>query len=358
MKTYTYKLKPNKKLENTLQEWSNITRYVYNLAKEVREESFKKGVSINYYDLSAQLTDAKKEFEWLRRPPSETLQATLERLDKAYQKFFKDLKGGKKTSNPHWARKDKWKSVPFKTVKTTHNGFKLPKIGVVKVFNFKTPKGELRTANIVKEADGWYLKVVVKEEDKNRESQSVCAIDMGIKYFLVTSDGEFIDNPKHLDKYLKQLRIENRKLSRKKKGGSNFKKQGERLARLHQKVSRVRKDFLHKTSSRLANMYSEIIREDLDIQNMLKDSSFARQISDCSWGMFFKMLEYKTSVTKVNPAYTSQMCSSCGSVNKENRKTQSEFKCLSCGFTENADLNASLNIFRLGQQPIGANVGQ
>lgn len=192
-KTYTYKIKPNKSLERKFSEQIGVCRYVYNLAIEVREESFRKGVSINYYNLSKQLTEAKKEFEWLRQVNAQSLQATLERLEAGYKKFFESLKKGVKTSKPKFARKDKWNSLPFKSIKVLENCFELPKFGRVKVFNFKVPKGELRTASIVKEADGLYLKVVVKQEEQIRENQSICAIDMGIAYFLATSDGEFID---------------------------------------------------------------------------------------------------------------------------------------------------------------------
>jgi len=356
IKTYTYKLKPNKKLFNKLEEQLSVCRYVYNLAKEVRDTSHKAGVSVNYYDLSKQLTETKKDFAWLRVVNSQTLQATLERLENGYKKFFKELKEGKKTSIPHWAKKDKWRSIDFKGVKAIHNSFKLPTIGIVKVFKFKGPKGELRTAKLLKEADGWYLKVVIKEADAVRENQSVCAIDMGIKYFLVTSDGEYVENPKHLFRYLQELRVENRKLSRMKKGGSNFKKQKKVLAKLHLKVSRVRKDFLHKQSRSLANNYKTIIREDLNISKMVQDSKLAKHILDCSWGTFFEFLNYKTNVVKVNPAYTSQTCSKCGHVAKENRKTQSLFECIKCGHTDNADFQACQNILQLGQQLMGANV--
>lgn len=360
IKTYTYKIKPNKALERKFEEQVSVCRYVYNLGIEVREESFRKGVSINYFELSKQLTEAKKEFDWLKKVHSQTLQAVLERLELGYKKFFTDLKKGNKTSKPKWAKKDRWRSLPFKSIKTTFNGFKLPSFGNVKVFNFKVPKGELRTASIVKEADGLYLKVVVKEQDvqQTRENQSVCAIDMGIKFLAVTSDGEYIDNPKHLFSYLKQLRVENRKLSRMKKGGENFKKQVKVLQLLHQKVSRVRKDFLHKQSRNLANNYSTIIREDLQISKMVKDSKLAKHILDCSWGLFFELLEYKTDVVKVNPAYTSQKCSKCGHTCKENRKTQSLFECVKCDYTENADYQATLNILQLGQTLMEAKTEQ
>lgn len=355
IKTYTYKIKPNKALERKFEEQVSVCRYVYNVAKECREESYRKGVSINYFNLSKQLTEAKKDFPFLKQVNAQTLQATLERLESGYKKFFADLKKGVKTSKPKWASKKKWKSLPFKSIKTTFNGFKVPTFGSVKVFNFKVPKGELRTASIVREADGLYLKVVVREEriEINRENQSICSIDMGIKFFLTTSDGEFVDNPRHLFNYLKKLRIENRKLSRMKKGGSNFKKQVNVLQRLHQKVSRTRKDFLHKQSIYLANNYSTVIREDLKISKMIK-SSFAKHIADCSWSMFFDMLEYKTNVIKINPAYTSQKCSKCGYTCKENRRTQSLFECIKCNHTDNADYNACLNILESGQRLIGA----
>jgi len=351
IKTYTYKIKPDKALERKFEEQLSVCRYVYNLGIEVREESFKKGIKINYFDLSKQLTDAKKEHAWLKQVHSQTLQAVLERLELGYKKFFADLKIGKATSKPKWAKKDKWKSLPFKSIKTTFNGFKLPSFGNVKVFNFKVPKGELRTASIIKEADGLYLKVVVKEQDieQTRENQSVCAIDMGISRFLTTSDGEIVENPKHLFNYLKELRVENRKLSRMKKGGKNFKKQVKVLQLLHQKISRVRKDFLHKQSRSLANNYSTVIREDLNISKMLKGSKLAKHILDCSWGMFFELLEYKTNVVKVNPAYSSQTCSKCKHTSKENRKTQSLFECVKCGHTDNADFQATLNLLQWGQ---------
>ena len=225
IKTYTYKIKPNKSVQRRFEEQVGICRYVYNLGREVREESFKKGVNINYFALSKQLTEAKKDFDWLKQVNSQTLQAVLERLELGYKKFFTDLKKGNKTSKPKWAKKDKWRSLPFKSIKTTFNGFKLPSFGNVKVFNFKVPKGELRTASIIKEADGLYLKIVVREENisQERENQSVCAIDMGVNFFLTTSDGEFVENPKHLFNYLKGLRVENRKLSRMKKGGKDQK---------------------------------------------------------------------------------------------------------------------------------------
>lgn len=351
---------PNKKVERKFYQWCGICRYVYNVAKEVKEDSYKKGFYVSNFDLSKQLTDAKKEFEFIKQVNAQSLQSVLERLVKGYQKFFSDLKRGIKTNKPKWASKKNWKSIPFKSIKAKENNFVLPNFGKVKVFKFKHPKGELRTASIIKEADGLYLKIVVNEPsiDIERDSQSIVAIDMGIKYFLATSDAEFVDNPKHLFKKIRELRIQQRKLSRMKKGGSNWKKQVNVIQRLHQKVKRTRRDFLHKESTKIANLYDYVIVENLNIKGMSRNGKLSKHILDCSWGTFFELLNYKTKVIEVDPRYSSQQCSKCGHTCKENRKTQSIFECVKCGYAENADLQATFNLLGRGHSVLGVNVSQ
>lgn len=263
---------------------------------ETKEESYRKGLKLSHFDLCKQLTEAKKEFTWLSKVNAQSLQAVLERLDLGYKKFFTDLKTGKKCSKPRWAKKGKFQTIVFKqgnlmklggSLRRTEKGFLLPSFGEVKVFNKEQQfEGIIKQAKLTKKADGLYLNVVVETAKPDRENQpdNIAAIDMGINCFYVTSDGEFVDNPKHLFQYLKQLRIENRKLSRMKKGGNNFRKQVKVLQLLHQKVSRVRKDFLHKKSRYLADNYGTIIREDLNISKMVKGSNYAKHILDCSWG--------------------------------------------------------------------------
>lgn len=355
IRTYTYKIKPNKKVEQKFNHWLGICRYVYNVSKEVKEVSYKHGLKLSSYDIQKQLTDAKKEHTFIKDVHSQTLQAVIDRLDNSFKKFFKGA------GYPKWASKKKWKSIPFKSIKITHNAFKLPSFGVVKVFNFKEPKGDLKTATIIKEADGLYLKVVVDEYNskvKNRDNQSVVALDMGVKFFTVTSDGEFVENPKHLFEKLAELRIQQRKLSRMKKGGSNWKKQVVVVQRLFLKVKRCRLDFLQKQSTLISDRYETVIVEDLNIAGMSKNKKLSKHILDCGWGTFFSLLEYKTSVVRVSPRYSSQECSKCGHTCKENRATQSLFECISCGYSENADLQATFNLFQRGQTLMGANVVQ
>ena len=353
IKTYTYKLKPNKNIEHKFNRWLGTCRFVYNCSKDLSEQSYLKGVRLTGFDIANQLVPAKKELPWVAGVHSQTLQAIIERYSGAMKKFFK---GG---GYPRWATKRGWKSVPFKSIKTTNNAFRLPSFGTVKVFSFKRPKGTLKTASLIREADGIYLKVAVDEGDiekANGENQAVCGIDMGIAFFLTTSDGEFVDNPKHLFARLKELRTANRSLARKKKGGKNFYKQVERMQLLHQKVGRARKDFLHKESRKLADRYGTIVREDLNIKGMSKNTKLSKHILDCGWGTFFGLLEYKTNVVKVDPKHTSQQCSECGHTCGENRKTQSLFECVRCGYMENADLQATYNILQRGQSLLEAKV--
>lgn len=356
----------------------NGTRYVYNLAKETKETAYQAGVQLSGYDLQKQLTECKKEFSWLMSIGSITLQETIERLDLSYKRFFKDFKDGKVSKlkqdyinkckknkveinqhrlrnigKPKWAKKNGWKSFGFKQnnlvkrrpdLRFEKDGvFNLPKFGKVKVFNYRhINERDIKTARLIKKADGIYLTVVAEVLDKAYcTNESQVGIDMGIKYFAITSDGEFIDNPKFLGKQLKKLRIEQRKLSRQSKFSKRWYKQVDVIARLYKKVVDARKDFLHKQSTYFATNYSDIAIEDLNIVGMVK-SNLSRHISDVSWGAFFSMLEYKSNnLVRVNPAYTSQECSKCGHTCKENRVTQSIFKCVSCGHEDNADVDAA-----------------
>ena len=143
-----------------------------------------------------------------------------------------------------------------------------------------------------------------------------------------------------------------------KKGGSNWKKQVKVLQLLYLKIKRSRLDFLQKQSTLIANKYSDVIIENLNISGMAKNKSLSKHILDCGWGTFFELLSYKTNIIKVNPAYSSQECSKCGHTCKENRATQSLFECVNCGFTVNADYQATLNLLQRGQSLMGANVVQ
>jgi len=174
IKTYTYKLKPNKVVQSKFEQWIGITTYVYNLAKETKEQAYKKGLKLSAFDLNKQMAECKKDFPFLKEVGSQTLQGAIFQMDDAFQKFFKGA------GYPKWLKRKNNRSVSFTAqgIKLTHNGFKLASFGVVKVFNFKVPKGVLKSSRLVREADGIYLKIVVQEENNTIvENQNECGID-------------------------------------------------------------------------------------------------------------------------------------------------------------------------------------
>lgn len=349
IQTYKYKLKLTKEQSNQIEQWIGTCRYVYNLALETKIQSYQKGVNVSKYDLMKQLTDLK-EVEWIKSVPSQSLQNVIERLEVSYQKFFS---GG---GFPKWAKKGEYSSMLFKSVKATDTGFVLPKIGLVKVFKDRLPKGELKRATITKESKGYFICIIFGSQSENlypTDESQVVGIDMGITYFLTDSNGNFVENPKHTKKYEARLRVKNRALARKKKGGSGFRKTKSELSKLHSKVVNVRKDFLHKISFQYVKENSLIVCEDLKVKNMIKFGNLSKSIADVGWSMFFDQLRYKSKqyekvFVKVNPKYTSQKCNACGHIAKENRLSQANFHCVSCGHRQNADFNAAKNILGEG----------
>ena len=232
MKTYEFKIKIRDALKNKIENQLGCTRLVYNLALETKEESFKKGVRLSKFDLIKQLPELKKEFKWLYNVHSQTLQGTIERLDRGYEKFFSDLKRGITTSKPKFAKKKKWSSVEYKSsaIKYTGNSeLNISKIGRIKFFKSREIEGEIKIVKIVKKVNGYYLNIVTDKDFDKCDNQATVGIDLGIKYSVVTSDGEYFENIKTFKKFQNKLRIENRKLSRKKKFGKNFYKQVERF---------------------------------------------------------------------------------------------------------------------------------
>jgi len=352
-KTYKYKLRLSPSQERTITEWIHTCRAIYNVALETKQYAYKSHkVSLSAFDLMKQMTICRKDHEWLRDTSVDCLEDAIERMDKAYKSLFRG------DGYPKYANRDKYNSITFKSIRQISDYvFKLPKLGNVKIFKDRQPEGDLRRATIIKEADGYYLCILTKQQvsvsSKPIHDSQVVGLDMGLAYFLSTSDGVQIENPRHTLKYEKQLRIEQRSLARKKKGSNSRAKQKLVVQKLHQKITRVRKDFLHKLSKQFVDKYGLISVEDLKVSNMIKFGYLGKHIADVSWATFFEQLGYKSewygsTFVKVDPKYTSQTCSECGCIDSRSRKSQSEFECVECKFKENADVNASIEILKRG----------
>lgn len=323
------------------------------------------------------MPELKQEFDWIKDVPAQTLQGVIDRLDDAYKTFFR---GG---GFPKWANKYKYNSLLFKQgVEIAEGKIKLPKIGKLNYFQSREiPKdSKIKQATVIKEIDGFYICIVVKQHQTKRlyspsiDSQEV-GMDMGVSLFYALSNGNTKENPRVLSNFSNTLRLAQRSLARKKKGSNNWIKQKKKVQKINAKIKNVRADFLHKTSLELVTYYDLIAIEDLKLKNMTKSSKgdlnkpgkmvkqksgLNRVLLDVAAGSFFEKLEYKCEwydkkLVRVDPKYSSQTCSNCGSKSKENRKTQAKFKCVSCGHTENADVNAAKNILARAE-PMSLNV--
>lgn len=351
MLTYKRKLILTKVQQSRIDSWIGACRVVYNLGLEVRIAAWRnRQESISKYDLMKQVTEVRKDIEWINDVPAASLQGVVDRLDGSYQTFFK---GG---GFPRWANKRKYNSMLFKqdkcsSIRVTDNRIRIPKIGFLKMFKDSEVKGEIKTATIIKSITGYFICIVTDtaKNIQNKDENQVIGLDMGVAKFYTDSNGYSVNNPKHFKVYERRLRIESRSLSRKKKGSNSWRKQAKKLALLHHKISNVRRDFLHKESTVIAKRYNSVYLEDLNIAGMSKNSKLSKHILDCGWSTFRIMLSYKTNVVAINPKFTSQTCNDCGAKDAKSRISQSKFVCTSCGVESNADENAAKNILGLGK---------
>lgn len=344
IRTYKRKLILSQKQSDRIVSWIGVCRLVYNMGLQIKIDSYKHiGKSVSKYELMNQLPDLK-DIDWIKDVPSQSLQNALERLDKSYQNFFK-----KGAGFPKYASKKKYKSIIFKSVSIDGNYVILPKIGKVRIFKDSVIQGVPKRATIIIEPTGFFICIQCENvlPKFNSENQTI-GLDMGISQFCIDSNGNFIENPKHFKKYERKIRIANRSLARKEKGSNRWKKQAKNLSKLHHTIGNVRKDFLHKESTKIAKLHKTIYMEDLCISNMVKNKILSKHILDCGWGLFRNLLSCKTKVILVNPRYTSQTCNECGIVDSKSRLSQSEFVCTNCGHVSNADVNAAKNILSKG----------
>ena len=358
---YRYKLRVRSKAkEQKLLMFAGAYRLLYNLALIQREFLWgQRRERTSYAKQCAELPELKKEFPWLAEVHSQVLQQALRDLDRAYRNF---LSG--RASRPKLKKKSRHLSFRYvQGVKIDGNRIYFPKIGWFRMFlSREIPKDtEIGEVTGLKEPDGWYVSIVVKGDfRKPAEDTKLVGIDVGIRDFACLSDGTKIEHPRILEKWLRKLAWEQKKLARKKKYSRRWHRQAQRVARIMQKIARIRHDFLHKVSTAIAKSHGVVV-EDLRVKNISKrakgkgvsaKSVLNRLILDSGWGMFLRMLEYKCEqygqvFLKVAPNHTSQTCSVCGFVHPENRKGKL-FRCLACGHTEDADVNAAKVILQKG----------
>ena len=364
-KAYKFRIYPNSKQKVELSKHFGCNRYIYNWALNLSNERYQKDkTTFKKYDLIKEITNLKKqeETEWLKEVNSQTLQQSIINLDKAFTSFFKH-----KAKFPKFKKKSNTQSFQLPQNMKVNKGNStiiLPKVsGEIKTVFHRDFDGSIKTCTISKNpSDQYFISILVETKDKPKKKKKhnkkkAIGIDLGIKEFLIDSEGNKVANPKYLEKQEKRLAKLQRDLSKKQKGSNNRYKARKKVAKQHQKIKNKRTDFLHKTSTKLIRENQTIVLEDLNVSGMMKNHKLARSIASASWSEFNRMLEYKAewygvNIIRINRfAPSSKMCNSCGTIHDDLKLSDRVFKCKNCGHEEDRDINAAKNILDFGFHP-------
>lgn len=367
LKSYKYRIYPNKQQEELIQKTFGCVRFVYNQCLAYKIDKYKnEKVSLSRIDCNNYKNRVlKKEYEWLKEVDKCALDNAVINMDSAYQKFFKEHAGFPKFKSKHNNRKSYTTNCmynnggKYKTIEVNfhNNKIKLPKLKWIKAKLSRNFEGKIKSTTISQEPSGkYFVSVLVETEHVPMESTGcMVGIDLGIKDLLITSDGEKFDNVHITKKYEKKLTREQRRLSRKVKGSKNWNKQRIKVAKVHEKIRNTRLDNLHKISHKLISENQVIVSEDLAISNMVKNHNLAKAISDCGWYELTRQLQYKADwngrqYIKIGRfVKSSQTCHVCGYVNQETKDLAvREWTCPECNTYHDRDVNAAINILNEG----------
>ena len=353
-----FRIYPNKEQQNLINQTLGCCRLIYNIGLDMRNKAFEDGEKVNYSKTCAMLTKLKRsdKFSFLRDVDSVALQQSLLNLDQGFVNFFQKRARHPRFKSKHSNHQSYRTMNQNNKIRIVGKYIKLPKLGYVKIRQ-SMEVGHINNATIKRTPTGKYfvvLNVEFEPELKQNNGDSI-GIDVGIKEFYSDSNGNVVNNPKHLEKFMHKLAREQRRLSRKKKDSNNRNKQRIRVARVHEKITNQRNDFLQKISTMLISESQVICIEDLKIKNMVRNHKLARCINSVSWGKFFSMLEYKANwygnnIIKVPTMYpSSQTCSCCGYKNPlvKNLAVR-RWQCPKCHTKHDRDINASMNILNKG----------
>lgn len=349
----------------------------------IRTAQFVRNKSLDYwmnnkkvgkYDLSKYCAQLAKDFPFAKELNSMARQASAERAWSSIARFFDNCKKGVKGKKGYPRFKKHSRSVEYKTsgwklhdpkhIEFT-DGKKIGKLKLVGTWDLAFyDQSQIKRVRLVRRADGYYCQfcISVDIEVKSEPTHKTVGLDLGLNYFIATSDGELVESPKFYRKSERQLNRANRKKSKKYRKGAkpqsrNYHKARDRYARKHLRVSRQRKEWLKEKSLRLVQSHDLIAYEDLSVKNMVRNRHLAKSISDAGWATFRQWLEYfglkygKVTVA-VSPHYTSQNCSNCGETVKKALSVRTH-NCPHCGYIEDRDVNAAKNILQRGLTTVG-----
>lgn len=362
-KTYKCRMYPTAPQKELLDKHFGCARFVYNYFLNERKEQYRlTGKSDNFYAQEKKLTILKRDerYSWLREVNSQSIQFSLRNIEKAYLNFFR---GNAKFPRFKSKRGRNSFTVP-QHCSVAEDAITLPKFKTpIKIKTSREMVGKVNSMTVLKDFDGkYYVSILTEQEyepmEKNNKS---VGIDLGLKDFVVTSDGYRYKNHRHLKKYERRLKKAQQHLSRKQKGSRSYENQRRRVSKIHKKISNSRNDMLHKVSTDLVRKYDVICCEDLNVKGMMKNHKLAKSISDASWGTFITYLQYKCeredkTLIKINRYFpSSQTCNQCGYINQSTKNLSVRtWECPHCGTVHDRDINAAINILNEGKKNISA----
>ena len=370
LRAIKYELNPTNAQKVLIKQTCGCCRKVYNTMLDRKISAYKEsGITISAIELINQLPQLKSELTYLKDVPSQSLQQAIRNLDSAYANFFR--KGG--SGFPKFKKKgckDSFR-IPVACVIDYDNWtIKVAKIGTIRFFkgHNKQINGKIKSYTITHTStDRYFISVLYETADRAKlNNDKSVGIDVGIKDFAVLSDGKVFENQKYLKSSLRKLRVLQRTVSRRYRQGkkkeeqsNNWRKAVRQVAKLQEHIAFQRYDYLHKVSTWIAENYSTVCVETLNVKGMLKNHHLARAISDCGWSMFLNMLEYKCdNLVKIDKWFaSSQTCFECGHKEKAVKALKvREWTCPVCGTHHDRDLNAARNIEREGLSLCGLKV--
>lgn len=377
--TYKYRAYPTELQKYRFENHCYILCNLYNHALQERKDYYKNtGKTLTYARQWQNIKKLKNTDPSLRLLHSQVLQDCLKRVDKAYTKFLTEIKRKKNGENVKVGqlRKKKpyryssftypqvwmgdYEMVKFTPLNNKFTSLGLPKFGTIKIrYHRPIDWKNAKTVTLKREKSGkYYICVTVEIETKpvllSNVNQST-GIDVGVKNLITLSDGTTVENPRFLYKTEKRIKILQKQLSRKKKGSNNYEKQRIRLAKAHEKLASQRKDFLHKLAIWLVLNYAFIYFEKLNIKGLVKNHKLARSIHDSAWGKLIQYVTYKSIMLRgIPPVFvpcngTTQICSNCGTKVPKVLSDRTHC-CPVCGLVTDRDINAALNILKVGQE--------
>ncbi len=356
LKTYKYRLYPTPSQIQKLEQTVETSRRWYNTCLEERKTAWEtEKRSVGKYEQLAKVKEYRKANPYAGQVHSHILQVVAVDVDKSFQGFFRRLEAGETPGYPRFKSSNRFDSFGLKEY---GNGFKIDGrrlrisgIGRIRVRWHRPMEGKIKTVRIRRQAGKWYACFACEVDEQNLPATGkAVGVDVGIHHLLVTSENEVVENPRWYQVKQRKLRVIQRRVSRRKMGGSNRRKAVLDLQRQQLHIANSRKDYLEKLSHHLITHYDVIALEDLQIQGMVRNHHLSKSILDAGWGylkmrLVSKAVDAGREVIFVNPAYTSKTCSSCGE-GFESLTLADRWVDCSCGLSLDRDVNAACNILR------------